>query len=1135
MKSRQAMRLLSTLVFAGGLVPASADEPIPRTVEFNRDIRPILSDICYTCHGPDKAKRKADLRLDIEASAKAKIEDHFAIVPGRPEQSDIIRRITTSDADDHMPPADAGRQLTPRQIELLRRWIAQGAKWEAHWSFIAPVRPEVPKVSDFKILASDFRNGADGFSDWSANPIDGFILKRIAESGLAPSREATPEQLIRRMTLDLTGLPPTPAETDAFVAECREGSSFVIRHSSLFALADRLLASPAYGERMASRWLDAARYADTNGYQSDGERSMWRWRDWVIDAFNRNMPFDQFTVEQLAGDLVAKSEEAGSQEVRKGIFRDSWIPASKRDRIIATGFNRNHRGNAEGGIIAEEYAAEYVVDRVDTTATVWLGLTMGCARCHDHKYDPLTQRDFYSVFAFFNDVPENGHAVKIGNSPPVLTAPTAAQERELANLEGKLAAAEAHLRELEPQIVAAQASWEKSLAEKKAGQAARTQWTVTNGLQARFELDGKLAGTFGKNAVAKFEDGDASFASERGAVLDGKRFINCGDVGDFGFFDKFTLAAWIEPRAEGGAVISRMVERSEDSGFASESEGYSMSVKDGRLQLNLIKRPLDDALRVETEAVLAPEQWHHVAVVYDGTRLASGVKIFINGQPQKTRVLLDQLNQTFQTRQPLRIGAGGGPANRFHGLISDVRVYERTLSPEEIGIVATTKNVNELAAIFPAKRTASQTAKLRSCFLAEHAPAPMHEAQTNAAALREQRARFVERLPTVMVMEEMPTPRETFVLKRGVYDQRGDRVTPGVPASLPPLPADAARNRLAFAKWLVSPQNPLTARVAVNHQWQMIFGTGLVKTAEDFGSQGESPSHPELLDWLAVEFMQTWDVKRMLKLIVTSATYRQVSGVRSQRSEVRSQGSGVRGQESEKTQSANLTSDLRPLTSDFSRDPDNRLLARGPRVRLPAEMIRDQALAVSGLLVREIGGPSVKPYQPPGLWKELSGTDYVQDHGDALWRRSLYTFWKRTSPQPTMTTFDAAGREMCSVRPSRTDTPLQALALMNDVTFVEAARCLAQRMMREAATPEDRVRLAFRLVVTRAPKPPELRVLLDDLNDHRARFRADPKAAQSLISAGEAPRDEKLDATELAAYTAVAGLVLNLDEAITKQ
>jgi hypothetical protein len=1055
------------LVAVAGLATARG-----QTVEFNRDIRPILSDVCYKCHGPDKARRKADLRFDLEASAKAKLDDHFAIVPGDPDGSELIRRITTDDREDRMPPEKEGRQLTPGQVELLRRWIEQGAKWEAHWSFIAPKRPAVPTIADCGLRFADFPAGVRP-EDWSANPIDGFILKKMTASGLKPSPEATPEQLVRRMTLDLTGLPPTPAETDAFVAESLRNPQSAIRN-----LADRLLASPAYGERMAVRWLDAARYADTSGYQSDGERSMWRWRDWVIGAFNRNLPFDRFTIEQLAGDL---------------------LPGATRDQRIATAFNRNHRGNAEGGIIPEEYAAEYVVDRVDTTATVWLGLTMGCARCHDHKYDPLTQREFYQMFAFFNNVPEKGRAVKIGNSPPVLVAPTKAQEKELAECEKQLAAAEAHLRELAPRIAAGQAAWEKSLAGGPV-----TQWTVTEGLQARYELDGRLPGMRG---TTKFEGGEAFFAPMHrtlAAAFDGKRFINCGDVGNFGFFDKFTLTAWVNPTGPaGGAILSRMVEQAEDSAFASDSEGYRVHLKDGHVQVHLTKRWLDDALRVETEAVLAPDRWQHVAVVYDGSRVASGVQIYVDGEPQKLRVLLDQLNQTFQTKQPLRIGAGGGPANRFHGMVSDARVYERALSAEEIGMVATAQSVTDLAAIPAAERTSMQAAKLRTCFLAEYAPAEQRTAQTSAAELRARRAKLVESLPTVMVMEEMATPRDTFILKRGEYDKRGDQVSPGVPASLPPLPADAARNRLGFAQWLVSPGHPLTARVAVNQQWQMLFGTGLVKTTEDFGSQGELPSHPELLDWLATEFVRTgWDLKQLLKTMVISATYRQASRV---------------------------TPEL------LARDPENRLLARGPRVRLPAETIRDQALAVSGLLVPELGGPSVKPYQPKGLWKELSGTDYEPDHGEKLWRRSLYTFWKRTSPPPTMTTFDAAGREMCSVRPSRTDTPLQALALMNDVTFVEAARCLAQRALREGgATPEERVRLAFRLVLARAPKPPELRVLLDDLNDHLARFRADAKAAQELIGAGEAPRDAQCDPAELAAYTAVTGLILNLDEAITK-
>jgi hypothetical protein len=489
--------------------------------------------------------------------------------------------------------------------------------------------------------------------------------------------------------------------------------------------------------------------------------------------------------------------------------------------------------------------------------------------------------------------------------------------------------------------------------------------------------------------------------------------------------------------------------------------------------------------------------------VYDGTRLASGVKLFVNGRPQKTRVLLDQLNQTFQTKQPLRIGAGGGPANRFHGQISQVSVYDRVLSDEEAGILAVGKGLRALAAGPAEERTAAAAATLRSCYLAEHAPAPMREAQTRVIELRERRAKLMERLPTVMVMEEMPQPRATFILKRGEYDKPGERVDPGVPASVAPWPATAPHNRLGFAQWLVSGANPLTARVAVNQHWQMLFGTGLVKTAEDFGAQGEPPSHPELLDWLATDFRSDWDIKRQLKTLVMSATYRQ---------------------------SSRLTPAL------LARDPDNRLLARGPRVRLSAEMVRDQALAASGLLVREIGGPSVKPYQPKGLWKDLSGTDYEPDHGDKLWRRSLYTFVKRTSPPPTMITFDASGREACSVRPSRTSTPLQALALMNDVTFVEAARCLAQRVLREApAAPEARLELAFRLVLNRAPKPAEMQVLLGDLDHHLDRFHADPAAARDVTSAGEAPHDPKIPADDLAAYTAVAGLILNLDEAITKQ
>ena len=1024
---------------------ASADDPL---LQFNRDIRPILSENCFPCHGQDAQARKSDLRLDVRSSAVTA----GAINPDHPAESSLLTRIRSEDPEQKMPPPRSSRQLTTEQVQLLERWIRAGAEYQSHWSFVVPVRPPEPKVKQ---------------SPWVRNPVDSFILARLESLNLVPNQEADRSTLIRRLSLDLTGLPPTVQEVDAFLADqSRDAYEKVV---------DRLLSSKHYGERMAQPWLDAARYADTNGYQNDGERFMWRWRDWVIDAFNRNLPFDQFTIEQLAGDL---------------------LPNATPQQRLATGFNRNHRGNGEGGIVPEEYAVEYVVDRVDTTATVWMGLTMGCARCHDHKYDPVSQQDFYRMFAFFNNVPENGRAFKFGNSPPVMIAPTDDQKSKLEVIEQKLKAAESRLRELEPDLRSAQATWEQALLPTSSA-----DWSITRSLLARLDLSGGTT-----DSSLKFENGEPTYVKDRNtqvAMLDGQRYVNAGDVGDFGFYDKFTLTAWIKPKGPDGAILSRMVDQSAESGFASDSEGYRVALKAGRVQVHLTKRWLDDALRVETEAALPAEQWQHVAVVYDGSRLASGVKIFVNGQPQQLRVLLDQLNQSFQTKQPLRIGAGGGPQDRFKGLVSDVRVYGRALSNEEIGIVATEEDLKQLAAIATTKRTPSQAAKLRECFLAEHAQPPLREAKANVQRLQDERQALLDAMPTVMVMEELPVPRETFVLIRGAYDRMGERVKPGVPASIAPFSADARPNRLDFAKWLVSPKNPLTARVAVNYQWQLIFGTGLVKTAEDFGSQGEPPSHPELLDWLACEFMQTgWDIKALLKTLVMSATYRQASRV---------------------------------TPEHLERDPENRLLARGSRVRLSAEMIRDQALAVSGLLVDQVGGPSVKPYQPPGLWKDLSGTDYVPDHGDNLWRRSLYTFWKRTSPQPTMMSFDASAREMCRVRPARTSTPLQALALMNDVTYVEAARRLAEQVISQGGeSPSSRIALAFRKVLARPPRPPELTLLIDNLNANLTKYREDPDAALALISQGESPRNKHMADSELAAYTAIAGLILNLDEAITK-
>ena len=802
---------------------------------------------------------------------------------------------------------------------------------------------------------------------------------------------------------------------------------------------------------------------------------MWRWRDWVIDAYNRNLPFDQFTVEQLAGDL---------------------LPGCTLEQQIATGFNRNHRGNGEGGIIPAEYAVEYVVDRVDTTSTVWLGLTLGCGRCHDHKFDPVTQREFYGLFAYFNNVPERGKAVKFGNSPPFIAAPTPLERQQLAAVESSLGDAEAEFTRLAADLPVAQTVWEPT-----ARQSLPADWTISEGLAARFNFDGQLQNEADAESRAMVVDGNPAFATGRtgqAAEFDGRRFVDAGATAAFGYLDKFTLSAWINPaEANAGTAISRMKD-------AAEASGYYLQIVDGRVQLNLIMRWLDDCLRVETERRLTPGEWRHVTAVYDGSRVASGIKIYIDGQLEPLHVVTDDLNQTFAVEEPLRIGGGGGPEGRFRGQLDDVRVYRRALNEEEAAIVATPESIGEILARPGAERTAIQSRKLAAYFLAEAAPESIRMAWRRVVELRAERQSLVESFPTTMVMQESPTPRETYVLLRGEYDKHGDRVAPGLPASLPPLPAGAPNNRLGFARWLVDPAHPLTARVAVNRYWQMLFGTGIVKTVDDFGSQGEAPSHPELLDWLATEYIAGgWDTKALLRKIVTSATYRQASSV---------------------------TPEL------LRRDPENRLLARGPRVRLAAEMIRDQALAASGLLVERIGGPSVRPYQPGDLWKELASVEYVQDHGERLYRRSLYTFWKRTVAPPTMIAFDAAGRETCTVRETRTNTPLQALALLNEVTFVEAARKLGERVMLEGGdTPGSRISLAFRLAVARPPRPAELEILAKGFENHLVRYRAEPQAAAELLAAGEAPRNERLDPAELAAYTAVASVIVNLDETVTKE
>jgi len=1020
-----------------------------RQIDFNRDIRPILSDNCYTCHGPDEQQRVNDLRLDRRDAVFADREGHPAVVPGDAAASLLHQRISSSDPEKRMPPGDSGRELTDAQSQLLTEWIRQGAVWTDHWAFVAPQRPDLPETH---------------LKNRGRNPIDHFVLARLEQEGLNPSDEAARNTLIRRVTLDLTGLPPTPDEVTAFLLDSSPNAYDTV--------VDRLLASPRYGEHMAVRWLDAARYADTSGYQNDGPRSMWRWRDWVIDAFNSNQPFDQFTIEQLAGDLLENPT---------------------LDQRIATGFNRNHRGNAEGGIIPEEYQVEYVVDRVDTTFTVWLGLTMGCARCHDHKYDPIRQRDFYQVFAYFNNIPESGRAIKEGNSPPLVKAPLPEEQLKLSQLDRDIHVAETRLKGLQGELAETQRLWEAGFAPT-----APIDLFVADSLVNHFTFDGNLT-DMARNTdatldalQARYVPGHVSEAIE----LDGGTVLNAGDTASFGYFDKFSIAAWVNAAGDNGTLISRMTP-------VEEGAGYSVHLRDGRIQVNLIKRWLDDAIRVESHASQPRDRWYHLAVTYDGSRLAEGIRVYVDGQPILMDVKLDRLNQTFALpTEPLRIGGGQAP---FMGVIDDVRIYGRDLAFAEVQLLAVPQTVTELLRLSPESRNVAQQHKLTCYFLEYHAPAVIRDADRLLTQLRQQRRTFHENLPTVMIMQEMEQPRETHVLIRGQYDRPGEKVEPGIPAAFPAMPANAPKNRLGLARWLVSSDHPLTARVAVNRFWQLYFGHGLVSTSEDFGAQGESPSHPQLLDWLATEFVRLgWDMKALQKTIVMSATYRQ---------------------------SSHISPEL------LLRDPENRLLARGPRRRLPAETIRDQALFVSGLLTDRVGGPSVKPYQPDGLWQEIAtDTEYAQSHGEDLYRRSLYTYWKRTVAPPSMVTFDATSREDCIVQRARTNTPLQALALMNDITFVEAARVFAQRSMADVdGTVNDQLAHAFLTATARMPAPEELAVLVGCFHRSLDVFRSDRSAANSLVHVGEFAVNEKLDICELAAFTTVTSLILNLDEVVNKE
>jgi len=994
------------------------------SIEFNRDIRPILSDKCFSCHGPDAAERKADLRLDLEGGAMADLGGYAAVVKGDPHASELISRVFEDDSDSIMPPPESSRTLTEEQKELLRRWVEEGAEWQRHWAFEPPVERALPEAST---------------SDWPANSIDHFVLQKLDEKGLAPSPDADPATLIRRVSLDLTGLPPTVEEVDTFVADPSD--------AAYEKLVDRLLNSDAYAERMAWQWMDAARYADTDGYQNDGPRDMWRWRDWVIDAYKTNKPFDEFTIEQIAGDL---------------------LPKPTRDQLIATGFNRNNRYNSESGLVLEEFLLENAVDRVDTTMTVWMGLTIGCARCHDHKYDPLTQRDYYQLVSYFENITESGRAIKQGNSEPWIKAPTREQEAELAGIDYRLSEVRKTLEKAEPTIKKRQDAWENS-------QPDLSEAIVVNGLSHHYGIDEPIAASGVKPESLKDK-------------IDGL-------AGD----NRFSIAFDLLPETvEQGVILSNEIP-------GTTRKGIFVVFRKGHLRFSIISRWVAGVTMLETRRVFRPGQSVHVALTNDGTQRARGAAIWIDGEKVETRTIHNTNSNGGGKKGTMPMLVGGSKhLPTWQGSVSDLRFYSsRTLGAEEIALLADPVALPDILAKPSAKRSEIEQKKVNHYFLTHAAAGKMETLANRVAAIEAERTAFVDKLPTTMVMEEAPTSKETHLRIRGEYHNKGDVVDSRVPEVFG-IPAQPMENRLALAKWLVSAENPLAARVAVNRYWQMLFGAGLVKTTEDFGTQGSLPSHPDLLDWLALEFTGSgWDIRHMLKLMVTSRTYRQ---------------------------SSEIQKDL------LERDPDNVFLARAPRLKLPGNALRDQALFVSGLLVPNVGGPSVKPYQPANLWKEASNFSYKQDSGDALYRRSLYTYWKRTLAPPSMAVLDTADREWCSVKPKRTNTPLQALTLLNETAFFESARKLGERMLSVPGDNlNDRIAFGFRSVLSREPSVEELKILTNAYTRYADEFSLDPDKASALQEVGESRPAKDADPVELAAAAAVANVIINLEEASVRE
>lgn len=1042
-----------------------AYDALPEALDFNIHVKPILSDKCFACHGPDQAAMMAGLRLDLPEEAFAELPESpgkVAIRPGKLAQSEVFHRILSQDPDYQMPSPNSNLSLSAREKAILIKWIEQGAAYKKHWAFIPPTDPAPPKVKD---------------PSWTRGPIDQFVKYRLEEAGIVPSAEADKETLLRRVKMDLTGLPPTVQEIKDFLADESP--------EAYEKMVDRFLASPHYGEKMAMHWMDIARFADTHGYTVDRYRDMSPYRDWVIKAFNENLSYDQFITYQLAGDLHLNPN---------------------KEQLLATAFNRIHPQNMEGGIVEEEFRVEYVVDRTHTLGQAFLAMTLGCARCHDHKYDPISQKEFFELSSFFNNVDEAGQ-ISWDNAMPVPTMLFTDDKKDelLRYLQFQKEAAESTLEELANAEEAAFKQW----SDRKAYQAdlhrefpqSRVahfnfdQKELINQLNTRQQ--GKMESNEAKDMVPELKDGYLGQAVK----LDGDAWLDLAGVGVFSKSEPFSISIWVHiPKAlTDGAIFHKG-----SGAVLFNYRGYHLSLQDNKLELLMAHTAPYNALRKVTQEGVPREQWINLIMSYDGSSKASGLKVYLNGEEMATHTTHDNLYKDIlfagNSQPGLQIGAVWRGKGLKGALVDEVSVYDQQLSPVEILQISQPEAYRQLLAKAPEQFSPKEKAALKHFYLSNYSSFYRQKLQ-EVVRQRKIHADSVEVVQEVMIMQEMKDRRPTYVLERGEYHAHGEEVFPNTPQSILPMAEDLPKNRLGLAQWLISDEHPLTARVAVNRFWQNLFGRGLVATSGDFGNQGEMPSHPELLDWLATRFRESgWDVKALQKMMVMSATYRQKALPRKDLEEI---------------------------------DPDNVLLARGPSMRMSAEMIRDNVLFASGLLDPSIGGPSVYPYQPDGLW-QVNGAVYRQGQGRDLYRRSLYTIWKRSVHHPVMAVFDAPDRSESVGHRQKTNTPLQALTLLNEATFVEAAKVLGEQMAR-SETLTDAVQEAFLKLTGRKAMPQEMEILLDLRDNEYKKFRTNREKLKGWLATGAYGIDASLDPSQVAANAVVASTIINSDAAITKR